>query len=95
MHGDVKCDNAVVTAGGEVRLIDYGFMCPLRQDTGVVRVLIFALPYVSPEAAWLRRRRGGVSDPELVPVALLEELAASAGRDWTDVLKAMDVWMLA
>jgi serine/threonine protein kinase len=102
IHGDIKRENIVVSVAGEVKLIDYGFMCPLlRSDLEEARICLYNsksnIRYAAPETRWIKSKQPDqINDTSLVPVKLLEELATAAGTSWSwmTVLKALDIWML-
>jgi hypothetical protein len=99
VHGDVKAENVVIT--GEAKLVDYGYMCPMRDGLVEVRVCVSDVRrrdsprYISPEAVWLwwKQHPRREEDRGVVPVHLLEELPRG-DKSWKEVLKALDVWML-
>jgi hypothetical protein len=84
-HGDIKSENFVLTVGGRVKLIDFGFMHELgRLDPATLNVADFAnAPYVSPEFRQMHEQKG-----------FLEKLIEKTGLTAAQLYKANDVWML-
>ncbi len=84
-HGDIKSENFVLTVGGRVKLIDFGFMHELgRLDPATLNKADFAhAQYVSPEFFQMHEQQG-----------FLERLMQRTGMSVAQLYKANDVWML-
>uniref|UniRef100_A0A7S0M168 non-specific serine/threonine protein kinase n=1 Tax=Cryptomonas curvata TaxID=233186 RepID=A0A7S0M168_9CRYP len=84
-HGDIKSENFVLTVGGRVKLIDFGFMHELSMlNPATLNKADFAYaPYVSPEFRRMQDEEG-----------FLEKLIEKTGMTAAQLFKANDVWML-
>jgi serine/threonine protein kinase len=84
-HGDIKSENFVLTVGGRVKLIDFGFMHELSMlNPATINKADFAnAPYVSPEFRKMHEQEG-----------FFEQLIEKTGMTAAQLFKANDVWML-
>ena len=84
-HGDIKSENFVLTVGGRVKLIDFGFMHELSMLNPVTlnKADFACASYVSPEFRQMYDEEG-----------YLKRLIEKTGMTAAQLFKANDVWML-
>ncbi|MCC6975810.1 MAG: serine/threonine protein kinase [Anaerolineae bacterium] len=73
IHRDLKPDNVLLTAGDEVRIVDFGLAARLEQAVGFVRGVAGTPHYIAPEVL-VREESGPASDIYSIGVMLYQLL---------------------